>query len=112
MPVVKSPDELRPTMFDGWTETTCASPEAFGEPVPVRVRRVVVDPDATAQVAAAGEEVMVYVVRGSGMLESAGERHRLDAEAVAWIDPPGPFALHAAGEGSGGGLEVLVTEAP
>lgn len=112
MPVVRGPEELRPTSFEGWTETVCASPETFGMPVPVRARRVVVDPGASAQVAAAGDEVMVYVVRGSGVLEAAGEQHRLDPETVAWIDPPGPFALEATGEGSGGGLEVLVTEAP
>lgn len=108
MPVVKSAEELRPTQFEGWAETTCASPETFGQPVPVRVRRVVVEPGATAQVRAAADEVMVYVVRGSGELAAAGERHHLSPEAVAWIDPAGPFSLEAADEG----LEVLVTETP
>lgn len=108
MPVVRSAEEQQRTQFEGWAETTCASPSTFGEPVPVNVRRVVVDPGAMASVGATAEEVMVYVVRGTGELIAADERHRLDPESMAWIDPSGPFSLEAAD----GGLEVLVTEAP
>jgi quercetin dioxygenase-like cupin family protein len=108
MPVVRGPDELTTREGTGWTETLCASAEVFGTPEPVRARRIVVAPGASAHVEAGGTEAMAYVAGGSGVLEIAGERHPLARESMAWIDPPGPFVL----VGGTGGLEVFLAEAP
>jgi quercetin dioxygenase-like cupin family protein len=107
MPVVRTIEELPSRRAPGYTETVCAGTEVFGPEVPVRVRRIVVEPGATAPCDARGEEVMAYVAAGSGTLELGAERHSLERESTAWI-VPGPFQFTAGGEG----LEVLVVEAP
>lgn len=108
MPVVKTPDQLEVRTAPGYTETVCAGPDTFGLPVPMRARRFVVEPGARAPVDAGGEEVMVYVIGGSGALETGTERHDLSRESMAWVQPPGSFTLDAGPSG----LEVLVSEAP
>lgn len=107
MPVVRTLDELPSRHMPGATETVCAGAEVFGPEVPLRIRRIVVEPGATAPCDAVGEEVMTYVVAGSGILEVGSERFPLAPESMAWVGP-GTFQLAAGDDG----LEVLVVEAP
>ena len=108
MPIVRSANELSTTEGDGYTETACAGSEIFGAPVPMQARRFVVRPGATAPVDVAGDEAMVYVVTGTGVLEAGPERHDLAPESLVWLEPPASTVVHA----GDGGVEVLVAEAP
>lgn len=108
MPVVRSAEELPVTRGNGCTETACASAEIFGAPVPMRARRFLVDPGAAASVDVAGDETTVYVVAGTGVLESGSERHDVGPESMVWLEPPASTVLRA----GDGGVEVLVAEAP
>jgi quercetin dioxygenase-like cupin family protein len=108
MPVVRDAASLPVRTAEGVRETLVADAAVFGSPVPMRLRQVAVEPGRTASLDAAGEEVMAYVVSGTGDLAVGGERHALGPESMAWIDPPGPFELVAGQDG----LVVLVAEAP
>lgn len=108
MPIVRSPQELSTVRGDGYSETGCADAQVFGAPVPMRARRFVVDPGAEAPIRVAGDEAMVYVVTGTGLLEDGVERHDLEPESLVWLEPPATAVLHA----GDGGVEVLVAEAP
>ncbi len=107
MPIVKEASSLPVRQGDGVTETLGADPDVFGVPVPMRMRRVAVDPGVTASLVVAGQEVMTYVLTGSGSLASGGEHHALASESMAWVDP-GSIELTAGDDG----LVVLVIEAP
>jgi quercetin dioxygenase-like cupin family protein len=108
VPIVRAAASLPVRRSEGVTETLAAGSEVFGVPVPLRLRRVAVDPGQSAAVDAAGAEVMAYVLAGTGFLTVGGERHALAPESMAWIDPPGPFEVVAAHDG----LTLLVAEAP
>lgn len=108
MPVVRSANELPTTRGEGYTETLCADAGLFGAPVPMRARRFVVEAGAAAPVDVGGDEAMIYVVAGSGVLEAGTDRHELGPESLVWLEPPATGVLRA-GEG---GLEVLAAEAP
>lgn len=108
MPVVKDSASLPVRQADGVTETMVAGAEVFGAPVPLRLRRVALEPGHSAAVDAAGAEVMAYVLQGSGVLTVGGEQHALETESMAWVEPPEAFELAA----SDRGLVVLVAEAP
>lgn len=113
MPVVRTPEDLPPETHDGWSETLCASEDTFDAPVPLRARRVAVQPGAVAHLTTQGREVMLYVVSGAGELETEDERHRLAPESMAWLDGAGALSLAADPPARGGsGLEIIVTEAP
>ena len=107
MPIVRGPAALPSRRGPGYVETVCASTEVFDTPVPLRVRRFVVDAGSTAEVDARSAEVMAYVVAGSGSVEVGGERCELRRESMAWLDP-GSIRLSAGDDG----LEVLLVEAP
>lgn len=108
MPVVRHPDELPVVHGDGYTETACADAQIFGEPVPMRARRFLLEPGSTAPTEIAGDEAMVYVARGSGVLEVGAERHDLAPESMVWIEPPATVTMRAGNDG----MDVLVSEAP
>lgn len=108
MPVVKENASLPVRTADGVTETLVAGAEVFGAPVPLRLRRVALEPGRLAAVDAAGAEVMAYVLEGSGVLTAAGEQHALETESMAWVEPPEAFELEAGSRG----LVILVAEAP
>lgn len=107
MPLVREAASLPVRHGDGVTETLGADPGVFGVPVPMRMRRVAVEPGVTATLEVAGEEVMAYVLTGSGSVAAGGEQHALAPESMAWVDP-GSIQLTAGDDG----LVVLVAEAP
>jgi quercetin dioxygenase-like cupin family protein len=98
VPVVKGPAALPSRREPGYVEIVCASTEVFDVPVPLRLRRFVVDPGRTADIDAQGAEVMAYVVAGSGEVVAGTERSELQNGSMAWLDP-GPFRLSAGDDG-------------
>lgn len=107
MPLVRDAGSLPVRRADGVTETLAADPEVFGVPVPMRMRRFAVEPGITATLEAVGDEVMAYVLAGSGTLVAGTEQHALAPESMAWVEA-GPLQLIAGDDG----LSVLVVEAP
>ncbi len=87
MPWICTPD-FSSSCGPGYSSGPWASAEIFGEPVPLKVRRYLLDPGAMARFPLNGREAFGYVIAGSGTAQAApdpgGERFSLDAESVLW----------------------------
>jgi mannose-6-phosphate isomerase-like protein (cupin superfamily) len=119
MPWISSPDPSDTAAADpasderGWTARYWAGAKAFGEPVPLEVRRYRVAANAQMPlrcIPLAGTEAMAYVIAGSGTAVTAppgdGERFSLGAESVLWLSAAEGLSLGA----GPGGLDVLVAQ--
>jgi mannose-6-phosphate isomerase-like protein (cupin superfamily) len=81
----------------------------FGEPVPLRVRRYLVDAGITARVAPPrGSEAFAYVIAGSGTAAASppAERFTLGTESVLWLGACEELSFDAGQDG----LDLLVAE--
>jgi quercetin dioxygenase-like cupin family protein len=107
MSVVRTVDDLSARRGAGWTEWAWAGPEAFGMPVPMTARRMVIDAAAAASEIRLGtQEAMVYVAAGSGLAEAGGEAFTLGHETVLWLASCDALTLRAGRDG----LDALIAE--
>ena len=107
----------------GYAAGPWASGDVFGAPVPLKVRRYLVDPGGRARMPLPGTEAMAYVIAGSGTAVAspdAGEgQFALGAESVLWLSAgdgltveagPGPLDVlvaHSTGPAPEGGFAPL-----
>jgi len=86
-------------------------PDLAGEPVPLTVKRRILDPGATDRIPLRGQENFGYVIAGSGTAAAspaaAGEEFSLDTESVLWLTGCDQMSAHA----GRAGLDLLVAEA-
>jgi quercetin dioxygenase-like cupin family protein len=86
-------------------------PDMFGEPVPLTVKRRLLDPGAIDRIPLRGRENFAYVIAGTGTAaaspEVEGERFALGAESVLWLTGCDQMSAHAGQDG----LDLLVAEA-
>src|SRR5689334_1066947 len=91
MPWICTPDFTDAGNDQGWTSRVWASAEVFGQPVPLKVKRVRLDAGAHARgIPLGGTEAFAYVIAGSGAAQASrpgagAERFGLDAESVLWL---------------------------
>ncbi len=93
----------------GWTSGPWFAEGMFGEPVPLKVKRYLVDAGATARLLPLrGEEAFAYVITGSGAaaVSSPAERFTLGTESVLWLGPSEELSFEAGQDG----LDLLVAE--
>jgi mannose-6-phosphate isomerase-like protein (cupin superfamily) len=81
------------------------------EPVPLTVKRRMLDPGATDRIPLRGQENFAYVIAGSGTAAAspavAAEEFILGTESVLWLTSCDQMSAHAGPEG----LDLLVAEA-
>ena len=92
MPRISSPDTTDTAdpvgAVAGWTSRPWAGGDVFGQPVPLKVRRLLVDANVTARVVPPrGQEAFGYVIAGSGTAVASppAERFALGTESVLWL---------------------------
>lgn len=111
MPWICTPDfsaACRPDQ--GWTSGPWFLDGMFGEPVPLKVKRYLIDANVTAQlVPPRGQEAFAYVIAGSGMAVASppAEPFALGTESVLWLGACGELSFEAGLDG----LDLLVAEA-
>ena len=92
----------------GWTTGPWFAEGIFGEPVPLKVRRFLIDSCVTARlVPPRGTEAFAYVIAGSGTAQASptgAERFGLDAESVLWLAACDSLAAEA----GPAGLDLMV----
>jgi quercetin dioxygenase-like cupin family protein len=110
MPWICTPDFSDVGNDQGWTSRVWASAEVFGQPVPLKVKRVRLDAGVHARgIPLGGTEAFAYVIAGSGTAQAApsgagAERFGLDAESVLWLAVCGSLDAEA----GPAGLDLLV----
>ena len=125
MPWICTPDVPNAGNDQGWTSRVWASAEVFGQPVPLKVKRVRLDAGARARgIPLGGTEAFAYVIAGSGTAQASppgpgAEWFGLDAESVLWLAAcdsldaeAGPAGLdlmvaHSTGGGAGTALRKV-----
>jgi quercetin dioxygenase-like cupin family protein len=93
----------------GWTTGPWFVAEMFGEPVPLKVRRFLIDAGITARlVPPRGAEAFAYVIAGSGAAATSppAERFALATESVLWLGPCDELSAEAGPHG----LDLMVAE--
>src|SRR5690349_22152422 len=81
----------------------------FGQPVPLKVRRFLIDASVNARlVPPRGAEAFAYVIAGSGTAAASppAERFALATESVLWLGPCGELSVEAGQDG----LDLMVAE--
>jgi quercetin dioxygenase-like cupin family protein len=107
MPVVRHPSQLAQQDGPGWTRLDWAGAAAFGEPVPMEVRRYRIEPAAAVPgITLGAQEAFAYVVSGGGRAVAGEESYQLARESVLWLAGCATLAVTAGPEG----LDVLITE--
>jgi quercetin dioxygenase-like cupin family protein len=94
----------------GWTSAPWFVDGMFGEPVPLKVTRYLIDANVTARlVPPRGREAFAYVIAGSGtaIASSPAERFALGTESVVWLGACGELSVEAGQDD----LDLLVAEA-
>ncbi|HSS91222.1 MAG TPA: cupin domain-containing protein [Streptosporangiaceae bacterium] len=84
----------------GCTSGPWASGDIFGTPVPLKVRRYLLDPGARARMPVGGAEAVAYVIAGSGTASASppnagGEPFTLGTESVLWLSACDGLTLEA-----------------
>ena len=93
----------------GWTTGPWFVESMGDEPVPLKVRRFLIDAGITARlVPPRGAEAFAYVIAGSGTATAAppAERFALAAESVLWLGPCDELSVEAGQDG----LDLMVAE--
>jgi mannose-6-phosphate isomerase-like protein (cupin superfamily) len=93
----------------GWTTGPWFVEGISGEPVPLKVRRFLLDADVTAElVPPRGAEAFAYVIAGSGTAAASppAERFALATESVLWLGPCDELSVEAGLDG----LDLMVAE--
>jgi mannose-6-phosphate isomerase-like protein (cupin superfamily) len=93
----------------GWTTGPWCSEGMFGEPVPLKVSRFLIDAGVTARlVPPRGAEAFAYVIAGSGTaaVSPPAERFTLGTESVLWLGACGELSVEAGQDG----LDLMVAE--
>ena len=93
----------------GWTTGPWFREEMFGEPVPLKVRRFLIDAGVTARlVPPRGAEAFAYVIAGSGAAAASppAERFALGTESMLWLGPCDELSVEAGLDG----LDLMVAE--
>jgi quercetin dioxygenase-like cupin family protein len=93
----------------GWTSGPWFHESMSGQPVPLKVRRFLIDANVTGRLAPPrGEEAFAYVIAGSGTaaVSPPAERFGLDAESVLWLGGCDELSVEAGHDG----LDLLVAE--
>lgn len=111
MPWICTPDfsaACRPDQ--GWTTGPWFAGAMFGQPVPLKVRRFLIDAGVTAQlVPPRGQEAFAYVIAGSGTAVASPptERFAAGTESVLWLGPCEELSAEAGQDG----LDLMLAEA-
>ncbi len=93
----------------GWTTGPWFAEEMSGEPVPLNVKRYLVDGGVTARLAPPrGEEAFAYVIAGAGtaIASPPAERFALGTESVLWLGACEELSVEAGQDG----LDLMVAE--
>ncbi len=93
----------------GWTTGPWFREEMFGQPVPLKVRRFLIDACVTARlVPPRGAEAFAYVIAGSGVAAESppAERFSLGTESVLWLGACDELSVEAGPDG----LDLMVAE--
>ena len=93
----------------GWTTGPWFTESMFDQPVPLKVRRFLIDAGVTARlVPPRGAEAFAYVIAGSGAAAASppAERFALTAESVLWLGPCDELSAEAGPDG----LDLMVAE--
>ena len=93
----------------GWTTGSWFAGGQSGEPVPLKVRRFLVDAGVTARlVPPRGAEAFAYVIAGSGTAAASppAERFTLGTESVLWLGACEELSVEAGQDG----LDLMVAE--
>jgi len=93
----------------GWTTGPWAGNDFFGEPVPLKVRRFLIDANVSARlIPPRGREAFAYVIAGSGTAAASppAERFALGTESVLWLGPCDELSVEAGPDG----LDLMVAE--
>ncbi len=93
----------------GWTTGPWFVKGMFDEPVPLKVRRFLIDANVTARlVPPRGQEAFAYVIAGSGTAaaSSPAERFTLGTESVLWLGECEELSCEAGLDG----LDLLLAE--
>jgi quercetin dioxygenase-like cupin family protein len=109
MPWICTPDFSDAGNDQGWTGRVWASADVFGQPVPLKVKRLRLDTGAQAQgIPLGGTEAFAYVIAGSGTAigspSTGSERFTLGTESVLWLSACDILTIEAQDEP----LDVLV----
>src|SRR5215472_11356232 len=95
----------------GWTTGPWFAEGIFGEPVPLKVSRFLIDAGVTARpVPPRGAEAFAYVIAGSGAAAASppAERFTLGTESMLWLGPCGELSVEAGLDG----LDLMIAETP
>jgi len=93
----------------GWTTGPWFAEGIFGEPVPLKVRRFLIDAGVTAHlVPPRGAEAFAFVIAGYGAAAASppAERFALATESVLWLGPCGELSVEAGPDG----LDLMLAE--
>jgi mannose-6-phosphate isomerase-like protein (cupin superfamily) len=93
----------------GWTTGPWFAEGIFGEPVPLKVRRFLIDAGVTARlVPPRGQEAFAFIIAGDGTAAASppAERFALATESMLWLGACEELSFNA-GEN---GLDLLVAE--
>ncbi|HET7246973.1 MAG TPA: cupin domain-containing protein [Streptosporangiaceae bacterium] len=93
----------------GWTTGPWFRGDMFGQLVPLKVRRFLIDRGVTARlVPPRGEEAFAYVIAGSGAAAASppAERFALGTESVLWLGACEELSVEAGQDG----LDLMVAE--
>ena len=93
----------------GWTTGPWFVEDMFGQPVPLKVRRFLIDACVTAElVPPRGAEAFAYVIAGSGTVGAPppAERFALGTESVLWLGSCDELSVESGPDG----LELMVAE--
>ena len=93
----------------GWTTGPWFAEGIFGEPVPLKVRRFLIDACVTARlVPPRGAEAFAYVIAGSGAAAASppADRFVLGTESVLWLGACEELSVEAGLDG----LDIMVAE--
>jgi mannose-6-phosphate isomerase-like protein (cupin superfamily) len=93
----------------GWTTGPWFVEDMFGQPVPLKVRRFLIDACVTARlVPPRGAEAFAYVIAGSGAVAASppAERFALGADSVLWLGACEELSVEAGLDG----LDLVLAE--
>jgi len=93
----------------GWTTGPWFAEGIFGEPVPLKVRRFLIDSCVTARlVPPRGTEAFAYVIAGSGAAAASppADRFALGTESVLWLGACEELSVEAGLDG----LDLMIAE--
>src|SRR5215472_4325213 len=93
----------------GWTTGPWFVEDMFGQPVPLKVRRFLIDACVTARlVPPRGAEAFAYVIAGSGAAAASppAERFALGTESVLWLGACEELSVEAGLDG----LDLMIAE--